>query len=111
MKRERSGRARTVPSGLGSLESPGLGPCEEQSLESELRPAQAGSGVTGSGGQAPAPVTGALLPPPAPSCHNTVSVSTSSAQAHSLTGKRADGRTDGQTDAQTHRRTGAQANP
>ena len=83
MKRERSGRARTVPSGLGSLESPGLGPCEEQSLESELRPAQAGSAVTGSGGQAPAPVTGALLlPPPAPSCHNTVSVSTSS---HSLT--------------------------
>ncbi len=79
MKRERSGRARTVPSGLGCLESPGLGPCE-----SEPRPA--GSGVTGSGAQAlasgPAP---ALLPPPAPSCHNTVSVSTSSAQAHSLT--------------------------
>ena len=87
MKRERSGRARTVPSGLGSLESPGLGPCEEnQSLETELRPAGAGSGETGSGGLALTSVTGPLLlPPPAPSCHNTVSVSTSSSSSHSLT--------------------------
>ena len=84
MKRERSGRARTVPSGLGSLESPGLGPCE-----SEPRPAGQ-SGVTGSGGQgALASVPACLLPPPAPSCHNTVSGSTSSSSSsqapHSLT--------------------------
>ena len=68
MKRERSGRARTVPNGLGCLESPGLGPCES-SAESEPR----------GGGQAGP----ALLPPPAPSCHNTAQGSTQG--AHSLT--------------------------
>lgn len=80
MKRERSGRARTVPSGLGSLESPG--PCES----GQAGPAAPGqSGVTCSGALASVGPA-CLLPPPAPSCHNTVSVSTSSTQApHTLT--------------------------
>ena len=70
MKKERSGRARTVPSGLGWLESPGLGPCESE----QERVLGSASSETSSAGPARCPQS--PLHHPAPSCHNTVSVNT-----------------------------------